>query len=129
MMIRADAARMRRLKVWIIALSLLPTLVSGALSKAHYAAGFTSGGLLVLLNFMGTERVVRNLFGDSVFGRIIAAFLQLCKLGLTAAAIAGLIHWRLVSPLALLIGLSTLPAALMFDFFLFPIDKGEEKEI
>lgn len=124
----SDAARLRRIKIWIAVLSFSPAVVFGALANIPYAMGFATGGALVLLNFFGTERVVRNVIGGSGPGRFISVLIQIGKLGLTAAVIAVVVNGRLVSPLALLLGLSTLLAALLFDFFLFPVNKREEKE-
>ncbi|UCF31056.1 MAG: hypothetical protein JSV26_01105 [bacterium] len=124
----SDAARLRRIKVWIGIFSFLPAAVFGFLANIPYASGFFLGGILVLFNFVGTERVVRSFVEGTGVGRVIVPLLQFAKLGLTAAIIGGVLYLKLVSPFALLLGLSTLFVALLFDFFLFPVNKGEEKE-
>ena len=62
-------------------------------------------------------------------GRVLVRMLGLFKLGLTGAAIAAIFHWNVASPLGLILGLSALPLALLFDIFIFPVNKGAEKEI
>ncbi len=61
--------------------------------------------------------------------QLAAALVQVSKFGLTALVIAVLLVKSYVSSLALLLGLTALPVALVFDIFLFPVNKREiEKE-
>ncbi|NOY87041.1 MAG: hypothetical protein GXP52_07040 [Deltaproteobacteria bacterium] len=123
-MITSDGGpRLRRIKLWILALSLIPAGVSLAFSSGEYAAGFTLGGVLILLNFIGTERAIQNFVAGDGAGRALIAFLQFFKLGITGAVIAGILYWNVASPIAMILGLSALPTGLMFDIFFFPVNK------
>lgn len=121
--------RLRRVKNWIILLSLLPAGILYYRGQEGYSKGLVLGGGIVLLNLLGTERVVQGFIAGGGTGRVLVSMLGLFKLGLTGAAIAVIFHWNLASPLGLILGLSTLPVALLFDIFVFPVNKGAEKEI
>ena len=124
----SEGRRLPRLKAWILAVSMAPAAVSLILRSYPYAAGFAAGGIIILLNLIGSERTVRQFLEGSALAKAMAVLIQFAKLLGTAAALGGLVYFEFVSPLALLIGLSALPAGLMFDFFIFPVNKGEEKE-
>ena len=121
--------RLRRVKVWILLLSLLPAGILYFRGYERYSAGLVFGGAIVLLNLLGTERVVQGFIAGGGSGRVLVSVLGLFKLGLTGAAIAVIFHWNLASPLGLILGLSCLPMALLFDIFVFPVNKGAGKEI
>lgn len=116
-------SRLRRIKIWILCLSLIPAVTSLALSSGDYAAGFFLGGILILLNFMGTERAIRSFVAGGGTWRTLIAFLQFLKLGITGAVIALILYWNVASPIAMILGLSALPTGLMFDIFFFPVNK------
>ena len=124
---RSDLARVARLRIWILVLTLPPAAVALLLGRNHTAAGLAAGGFLVFLNLLGTQRTVTLMVeGDGIEG-IVALLIWFGKFGITAAVILGLLYWRMVSPIALLIGLGSLPVSLIFDIFLFPVNKGEAK--
>lgn len=125
---RDETGRLKRVKIWIPSLSLLPAAVFLARSNWTWAAGLAAGGIIILLNLLGTERTARQFVSGQGSGRLLVGLLQFAKLGLTAAAIAALIASGAVSPIALLLGLSSLPAALVFDFFIVPVNKGVGKK-
>jgi hypothetical protein len=77
---------------------------------------------------MGTQFSVSHLLEGQGIERIAAVILWISKFGITAAFILVLLYFRLVDPLALLIGPGALPASLVFDIFLFPVNKGEAKK-
>jgi len=129
MTVRAEAARVRRLKIWIICLSLISAGTALAFGSTRSAAGLITGGLLILFNLIGTEQVVSRFATGNTVTRLAATLVQVSKFGLTALVIAVLLMKSYVSSLGLLLGLTALPAALVFDIFLFPVNKGEiEKE-
>jgi len=121
--------RLKRVKVWILLLSLVPAGILYFIGYERYSAGFAFGGIIVLVNLLGTERVVQGFIAGGGSGRVLVSMLGLFKLGLTGAAIAAIFHWNVASPLGLILGLSALPLALLFDIFIFPVNKGAEKEI
>lgn len=123
-----DRARVRRLKYWIAGLTFLP---GGALFAAGYfraASGYIIGGVIVLLNLLGTERSVLSFVEGRGKGRIFVFALYMIKLALTAVLIAAVLKTEVVSPLAMLLGITTLLAALLFDFLFFPRNIGEGEE-
>ncbi|GBE16089.1 MAG TPA: hypothetical protein ENH32_08645, partial [Proteobacteria bacterium] len=122
-------SRLRRIKLWILALSLIPGGVSLVLASGDYAAGFALGGAIVLLNFIGTEQIIKSFAAGGGAGSALIAVLQFFKLGVTGAIIAGILYWDVVSPVSIILGLSALPAGLMFDFFLFPTNKRDGREL
>jgi hypothetical protein len=125
---RSDLARITRLKIWIPVLSLIPALAALLLGRGLMATGLAAGGSIVFLNLMGTQFSVSHLLEGQGIERIAAVILWISKFGITAAFILVLLYFRLVDPLALLIGLGALPASLVFDIFLFPVNKGEAKK-
>ncbi len=124
---RDESARLRRLKIWIPGLSLPAAGAALALSSPRWAAGLAAGGVIILLNLLGTERAARRFLEADGTGKVLAGIFQVAKLGITAAVLAGLITAGIASPFALLLGISTLPVALVFDFFFVPDNKGVEK--
>jgi hypothetical protein len=86
------------------------------------------GGILVFLNLLGTQRTVTLLVEGEGIGNLVAVLVWFCKFGITAAVILGLLYTNTVGPLALLVGLGSLPLSLVFDIFLFPVNKGELKK-
>lgn len=123
-----DRARVQRLKYWIAGLTFLP---GGALFAAGYfraASGYIIGGVIVLLNLLGTERSVLSFVEGRGKGRIFVFALYMIKLALTAVLIAAVLKTEVVSPLAMLLGITTLLAALLFDFLFFPRNIGEGEE-
>lgn len=125
---RAEAARIRRIKIWILCLSLISTVTALALGSTRSAAGLITGGLLILFNLIGTEHVARRFATGDTVTIMVAALVQISKFGLTALVIAVLLMKSNISSLALLLGLTALPVALVFDIFLFPVNKGEDKK-
>lgn len=123
-----DHSRVRRLKSWIAGLTLVPggALLVAGFSKA--ASGYIIGGVVVLLNLLGTERSVLSFVEGHGKGRFLVLVLYLVKLALTAVLIAAALISDVVSPLALLLGITTLPAALLFDFLFFPRNIGDREE-
>ena len=124
---RSRFERIARIRIWILVLTLVPALVSMALGAIRPAAGLAAGGIIILLNLMGTQGAVTHLLEGEGLERIAAVFVWFFKFGLTAAAILALLHMEAVNPLALLAGLAALPVSLVFDIFLFPVNKGEAK--
>ncbi len=120
--------RVRRLKYWIAGLTLLPgaLLVAAGFTKAAF--GYFIGGALIFLNLLGTERSILAFLRGRGIGRFLILILYLAKLALTAAVIAVVLIKELISPLALLFGITTFIMALMFDFLFFNrnIRGGEE---
>ena len=125
----SDHSRVWRLKRWIAGITLVPggVLLVAGLNRA--ATGYLLGGLIVLLNLLGTERSVLSFAGGQGSGRILVLILYLIKLGLTAALLAAALITDIVSPLALLLGITSLLAALLFDFLFFPRNIGEGEEL
>jgi hypothetical protein len=126
---RKDTARLRRLKLWIACLTLIPSLVTFAVGRTHFALGYFTGGMLILLNLLGTERSVKVFMGGEGLGRILAVLFYTGKLAFAAAVVGVVLIKKLASPVALMLGLSTLLAALIFDFFIFPMDKVDKRSI
>jgi len=128
MPLRSNPVRLGRLRAWILVLTLVPGAVAAISGHSQTAAGFAAGGLIILLNLLGTQRVVSRFLEGEGIERAVAILVWFGKFGLTAAVILGLLHTRTVAPVALLLGLASLPAALVFDIFLFPVNKGEAKK-
>ncbi len=82
----------------------------------------------MVLNLLGTQYTTSRLLEGQGIERIVAVIVWFSKFGITAATILALLYLHMVDPLALLIGLGTLPASLVFDIFLFPVNKGEAKK-
>ena len=125
---RSDLDRVARLRLWILVLTLPPAFGALVLSRTLIAAGLLAGGLIVLVNLLGTQRTVMLMVEGEAIERIVAILVWFGKFGVTAAVILGLLFSRVVDPIALLIGLGSLPLSLIFDIFLFPVNKGEAKK-
>ena len=82
----------------------------------------------MLINLLGTQRTVTLMIEGQGIERAVAVLVWFGKFGITAAVILGLLYSRMVGPIALLIGLGSLPVSLVFDIFLFPVNKGEAKK-
>jgi len=123
-----DLARIRRLKYWIAGLMFLPgvSLLAAGFTKA--ALGYITGGAVMFLNLLGTERSVLAFVGGRGKGRFLVLVLYSAKLALTAAVIAAVLITDVVSPVALVFGITTFIMALVFDFLFFTrnIRGGEE---
>lgn len=123
-----DLSRIKRLKGWIAGLTLFPTAVLLIAGYPRVSLGYCIGGLVVFLNFLGTEQVVTVLVGKKSRGRAFVLLLFMFKLALTAGVIGGALTLDLVSPIALVLGISTFLAALVFDFLFFSRNiEGEEE--
>jgi len=123
-----DRTRVRRLKYWIAGLTLVPGIALAFAGLVKAAAGYAIGGAVVFLNLLGTERSVLAFVDSSGAGRILGLILYFAKLSITAALIAVVLIKRLVSPMALMLGITTLLMALVFDILIFPRDiKDAEK--
>ncbi len=116
------------MKTWIAIMTLAPTSVFFAWDNTLYAAGMLTGGVLVMLNLLGTERAVSSLFTGGGLGKAASGFIYVGKLGVTVAIITGVLVLKIASPLALVLGLLTLPAALVFDFLIFTGEQETEEE-
>lgn len=125
---RSDAERISRLRVWIPALTILPAAVLLLTGHGHAAAGLAAAGVIVVLNLMGTQRSVSQLVEGQGIERVAAVAVWFAKFGITAAVILALLYSGMVEPFALLVGLGALPVSLVFDIFLFPVNKGEAKK-
>jgi hypothetical protein len=125
---RSNLARIARIRKWILILTLIPAAVALVAGHGSTAAGLAAGGIIILLNLLGTQRAVIQFLEGEGIERLAAGLLWLTKFGITAAVILGLLYSRTVGPLALLVGLGSLPASLVFDIFLFPVNKGEAKK-
>jgi len=123
-----EAVRISRLKKWILILTLIPASVAGFMGHGKIAGGLAAGGLIMALNLLGTQYSTSRLLEGQGVERIVAVIVWFSKFGITAATILALLYLHLVDPLALLIGLGTFPASLVFDIFLFPVNKGEAKK-
>jgi hypothetical protein len=124
----SDLGRIRRIKYWIGFLTLLPSAVLLAFGLGKMSLGYFAGGLVVFLNLLGTEQVVRAFVEKKRKGRVLFLLLYMGKLALTAGVIGAVLILRAGSPVGLVLGISTLLIALMFDFFLFGRDiEGEEE--
>ncbi len=124
---RSEPDRIARIRYWILILTLPAAAVAAATGYRGIAAGLASGGVLILVNLLGTQRAVRGLLEGDGIERAAAVIMWSGKLGVTALILFALLiqHW--VNPLALLAGLGSLPVSLVFDIFLFPVNKGEAK--
>jgi len=118
-----DGGRLRRLKFWVVVLTLGAALFFLILGKPPYTKGVMAGGFLIILNLLGTEKVVGSFFTGGVLARAVYGLIYLTKLALTAGIIAGFMHWKIGSYLGLVIGLLVLPAGLIADFLIFPGNK------
>jgi hypothetical protein len=128
MPLSSEAARIRRLRWWILILTFILALAATFMGNVNVVSGFAAGGLIILLNLMGTQYSVSHLLESQGIERIAAVIIWISKFGITAALILGLLFLHLVDPLALLVGLGFLPVSLVFDIFLFPVNKGEAKK-
>jgi len=124
----SSIGRVARIKRWILILTLPPAAVALAVGHGTTAAGLAAGGLTILLNLVGTQRAVSKFLEGERFERLGALLLWAGKFGITAMVIFGLLYSGRVGPLALLVGLGSLPVSLLFDIFLFPVNKGEAKK-
>jgi hypothetical protein len=120
-------ARVARIRIWILVLTLLPALGALFFSRSHTAAGLAAGGFIVFLNLLGTQSAVTQMVEGQGIQSIIAIMVWFGKFGITAAVILGILYSGMVDPIALLVGLGSLPVSLIFDIFLFPVNKGEAK--
>lgn len=125
---RSDLTRVGRLKIWILVLTFIPSALFWFMDRGPAAAGLLCGGILVFLNLLGTQRTVILLVEGKGIENLVAVLGWFCKFGITAAVILGLLYTHTVDPLALLVGLGSLPLSLVFDIFLFPVNKGELKK-
>jgi len=125
---RSDLNRVSRLKIWILTLTLIPAAVLWLTDRGPAAAGLAGGGIIVFLNLLGTLRTATLLVEGEALERLVAALVWFCKFGVTAAVILALLYTHTVGPVALLVGLGSLPVSLVFDIFLFPVNKGEFKK-
>jgi hypothetical protein len=123
-----EAARINRLRWWILILTLIPAAAAMFMGHVSVAGGFAAGGLIMVLNLLGTQYSITHLLEGQGIERIAAVILWISKFGITAVLILVLLFLHLVDPIALLIGLGALPASLVFDIFLFPVNKGEAKK-
>jgi hypothetical protein len=128
MLPRSENTRIARIRIWILVLTLIPAGASLLPHRTVFAAGLATGGLIMFLNLLGTQRTVTLMIEGDAIERLVAVLVWFGKFGITAAYIFGLLYWRIVDPLALLIGLGSLPVSLVFDIFLFPVNKGEAKK-
>lgn len=118
-----DREKIRRLKYWIAGLTVVPCAVLMGTGLFRPATGYAVGGAIVFLNLLGTERTVQAF---SVGGRVLWLVLYIVKLTLTAAIIAAVLITGVVSPIALLLGITTLLLALVFDFLFFTRNKDKD---
>lgn len=125
---RSDLTRVNRLKIWILTLTLVPAAVLWFMDRGPAAAGLSCGGILVFFNLLGTQRTVSLLVEGEGIEQLVAVLVWFLKFGITAAVILGLLYTQTVGTLALLFGLGSLPLSLIFDIFLFPVNKGELKK-
>jgi hypothetical protein len=109
-------------------LTLVPACALLVTGHRLSAAGLASGGLIVFVNLLGTQRTVAKMVDGDAIERTVAILVWFGKFGITAAVILGLLHSHMVGSFALLIGLGSLPVSLVFDIFLFPVNKGEAKK-
>jgi hypothetical protein len=116
------------LRIWILLLTLIPASVFWFFGRQPAAAGIASGGILVFLNLLGTQQTVSRMVEGEDIERLTAVLIWFGKFGITVAVILGLLHLKMADPVALLIGLGSLPVSLVFDIFLFPVNKGEAKK-
>lgn len=124
---RNEAVRINRLRWWIATLTLVPGALAALLGRLDIGSGLAAGGLIMVLNLLGTQFSISRLLAGEALERIAAVIVWVGKFGMTAAFIMFLLYFHLVDPLALLIGLGALPASIVFDIFLFPVNKGEAK--
>ena len=125
---RNDFARITRVRIWVLVLTLIPAFASLLAGRELISAGVAAGGVIIFLNLLGTQRTVAQMLEGQGIDRFIAVLVWFGKFGITAAAILALMYSRTVDPLALLVGLGSLPVSLVFDIFLFPVNKGEAKK-
>ena len=125
---RTDQTRISRVRVWVLVLTLTPACVLLVPGYFTHAAGLASGGIIVFLNLLGTQRAVKLMVEGDGIERTVAVLVWFGKFGITAAVIIALLYSRKVGQLALLLGLGSLPVSLVFDIFLFPVNKGEAKK-
>ncbi len=124
----SDKGRLRRIKIWILLITVSLALSFLIFQKTPYAYGVVAGGFLVIMNLLGTERVIGAFFTGGVLGKAAYGIGYLGKLALTAAIIAAVLMKNLASPLGLVFGLLILPVALVTDFLVFPGGPGAEEE-
>ena len=124
----SNNGRVGRLLIWIPLLTLAPAAGALAFTGPGVPIGLASGGIIVVLNLVGTQRTVLWLIEGEGTERIVATLVWFGKFSLTAVAILGLLYTHLVEPVALLIGLGALPVSIVFDIFLFPVNKGGAKK-
>lgn len=122
------AAKLRRLKFWMVVLTLAPGAAAAAAGNPPFAIGHLTGGAIIFLNLLGTELTVRSFTGGTRFRSVLAVIAYGGKLAVSAVIAGAVLVFRLASPIGLMTGISTLLAALMFDFFLFPDNKGVGKK-
>ena len=123
-----EAVRISRLKRWILIMTLIPATAAGFMGHGKVAGGLAAGGLIMVLNLLGTQYTTSRLLEGQGIERIVAVIVWFGKFGITAAVILGLLYLGTVDPIALLVGLGSLPVSLVFDIFLFPVNKGEAKK-
>lgn len=123
-----DRTRVRRLKYWIAGLTLVPGVALAGAGFTKAAGGYAIGGAVVFLNLLGTERSVLAFVDGSGGGRFLGLVLYLAKLGLTAAVIAAALVSGIVPPMAIMLGITTLLMALMFDILIFPRNKRDAEK-
>ncbi len=124
----SEAARINRLRWWILILTLIPAAVAMFMGHLTVGGGLAAGGIIMMLNLLGTQRSAAHLLEGQGIERLVAVIVWFSKFGITAAIILALLYLHMVDPLALLIGLGALPASLVFDIFLFPVNKGGAKK-
>ncbi len=124
----SNDSRVGRLFIWIPLLTLVPAAGALAFTEPGVPVGLGSGGILMMLNLLATRNTARQVTMGTFPGQMVAVFIQFGKLGLTGLAIYFLLRRELAAPAALLAGLLSLPAALVFDILFFPVNKGGAKK-
>lgn len=120
--------RLRRIKIGIVIISISSAAAFLAFDWTGYTTGILVGGGLILINLLGTERAVGSFLTGGGLGKAASSLIYLGKLGATVAIIAMVLATKIVSTIGLIIGLMTLPVALVVDFLIFPEGRDEDRE-
>ncbi len=127
-----DGARIARIKRWMLVMTGSGAAAAAVLIRPLFAAGILSGGGLVYLNLLGTERLVAALTGQGRGkdgpARWPALLIAAGKLGVTMAVVAAVLVKGSIPPLSFFLGVTILPLSVLLDLLASPARGGQEKD-
>jgi hypothetical protein len=127
-----DGARIARIKRWMLAVTGSGIALTAVFVRPLFAAGLLTGGGLVYINLLGTERLVAALTGQGQGkdgqAKWPALLIAVGKLGVTLAVVAAVMVKGSVPPLSFFLGVTILPLSVLMDLLVSPAREGQKKK-